>query len=347
MEWLLPERIWLSENVTWRQVASSKTYPQPGIVYYAIPIGAVFVVIRSLLTRFIFIPFGESYGLKSNPVKPVQPQSVLENAFKQQKTTQQDIQKLAAEVRWTVRDVEVWFRQKKIMNRFTKMTKFTESAWRFVYYFSASVCEFVLFWNEPWLLDWSTFYAKSSLETVVTPTMRWFYIVQLGFGVSLLMRQLYDVRRKDFRMMFIHHLYYLFLVTISWITNSVQIGIVILIIHDVTDVPLEATKCTIYLKKKTMQSVCFVVFALLWIVFRLMLFPLVIYTYIKNGYPYVSMVPYIILILLLLGLQFLHIIWSKMIFDIFLNSLKTKELSDVRSDSEDASSSDEAKNKKN
>jgi len=44
-------------------------------------------------------------------------------------------------------------------------------------------------------------------------------------------------------MMFVHHCVTLFLIWASWSVNYTRVGSLIMVIHDVGDIPLELAKC--------------------------------------------------------------------------------------------------------
>ena len=54
--------------------------------------------------------------------------------------------------------------------------------------------------------------------------------------------------RKDFWVMSAHHCVTMGLLSLSWLTGYVRIGIVVLVIHNAFDPFLHAAKCTHYLK---------------------------------------------------------------------------------------------------
>lgn len=67
----------------------------------------------------------------------------------------------------------------------------------------------------------------------------WYYIISLTFYWSLCMSQFFDVKRKDFWQMFVHHIATIVLMALSWVANMQRIGSVVLLIHDLADIFLE------------------------------------------------------------------------------------------------------------
>ena len=82
-----------------------------------------------------------------------------------------------------------------------------------------------------------------------------------------------DEKRKDFLVMLIHHILTLTLIIVSYATRYHKVGILVIFVHDVTDILLELTKCHVYLKNRNkkyyalneqMSNVGFVSFAIAW-----------------------------------------------------------------------------------
>ncbi|TNN75611.1 Ceramide synthase 2 [Liparis tanakae] len=101
----------------------------------------------------------------------------------------------------------------------------------------------------------------------------WYYILEMSFYGSLLLSVAFDVKRKDFKEQIIHHLATLVLLSFSWCVNYIRIGTLVMIVHDASDVLLESAKLFNYAKwEKTCKSL-FVLFALVFMVTRLIIFP--------------------------------------------------------------------------
>ena len=64
-------------------------------------------------------------------------------------------------------------------------------------------------------------------------------MISMSFYWSLAVSQFYDVKRKDFWQMFIHHIATLLLLAFSWVCNLHRIGSLVLFLHDCADIFLE------------------------------------------------------------------------------------------------------------
>jgi len=60
-----------------------------------------------------------------------------------------------------------------------------------------------------------------------------------SFYWSLMFSQFFDVKRKDFWQMFVHHLTTISLLGFSWVCNLTRVGSIVLLLHDSADILLE------------------------------------------------------------------------------------------------------------
>ncbi len=66
-------------------------------------------------------------------------------------------------------------------------------------------------------------------------------MISLAFYWSLAFSQFFDVKRKDFWQMFIHHIATIVLLSFSWICNLHRVGTLVLVIHDAADCILDVS----------------------------------------------------------------------------------------------------------
>lgn len=64
-------------------------------------------------------------------------------------------------------------------------------------------------------------------------------MISLSFYWSLAISQFFDVKRKDFWQMFVHHIATITLMSFSWICNLHRVGTLVLLVHDCADIFLE------------------------------------------------------------------------------------------------------------
>nr|DBA19797.1 TPA: hypothetical protein GDO54_015574 [Pyxicephalus adspersus] len=165
----------------------------------------------------------------------------------------------------------------------------------------------------------------------------------------------YGIRylKKDFGIMFLHHLATISLITFSYVNNMVRVGTLVMCLHDMADVLLEAAKMANYSKCQKLCDLLFVVFALVFVIARLGIFPLwILNTTMFESWEIVGPYPsWWVFNLLLLVLQSLHLFWSYLIIKIACKAIskgKTgkwnplhvskDDRSDIESSSEDEDS---------
>nr|QFF91223.1 ceramide synthase 5-like 1 isoform 1 [Potamotrygon motoro] len=142
--------------------------------------------------------------------------------------------------------------------------------------------------------------------------------MELAFYWSLMFSQFTDIKRKDFAIMFLHHLATIALITFSYVNNMVRVGTLVLCLHDAADFLLEAAKMANYAKCQRLCDLLFVMFSLVFISTRLGLFPIwVLNTTLFESWEIVGPYPsWWVFNLLLLLLQLLHSFWSYLIIRI-------------------------------
>ena len=149
--------------------------------------------------------------------------------------------------------------------------------------------------------------------------------------------QFIDVKRKDFWIMFIHHMATIILMSFSWACNFFKIGTLVLIIHDTSDIFLETAKLCKYGGAKELSELFFGSFALSWFITRLGIYPTwVIYSVTVEAPQLVQYFPaYFIFNGLLSLLLLLNIMWAYLIIKVVYNAYKTSDTiaNDIRSES--------------
>jgi hypothetical protein len=107
----------------------------------------------------------------------------------------------------------------------------------------------------------------------MTSDVYYYYTLEISFYLSLLVSQFFDVKRKDFWQMFLHHIVTLSLLIFSLMCNFQRVGTFVLVLHDTADSSLELAKMGQYCKFKWLSDPMFALFALIWFVTRLVIYP--------------------------------------------------------------------------
>lgn len=240
--------------------------------------------------------------------------------------------------------------------------KFPESFWKFFAYCVLwSYCSYVLvfsgrhnYFSQPYDIwdDWS-------IGMQIPDEIQWLYFIECGFYFHSVYATLFmDTKRKDFLVMLFHHFLTMILLIVSFATRYHKIGILVVFLHDVTDILLEFTKCHVYVKKRNgkfyaynehISNIGFVGFTITWFVFRLYWYPLkVLYSsgvvaahraYIRGAGLYG------LFNLLLWFLLFLNLYWFYFIL-LFLYKVATGQLKEINDTRDLEDETQEEKNKK-
>ncbi|CAH8521719.1 unnamed protein product [Schistosoma turkestanicum] len=334
------EKFWLPPNKTWelmKEINSdgiSPTLTKSLDCFYVV---ALLTAIRYYLKEFVFIPHGLSLGLRFPKISHVPDIPVLERVFrKTHKPTHAQIKELSKTLSLGDRSIEVWFRKRRNREKSSTIVKFVESEWKLCYYTTMFLYGLFVLHDKSYFWDVKDTMLNYPFH-VLTPEIHWYYMIQLGYYTASLLWIFYEVKRSDFKVLLMHHISTVLLLTFSYVTNYHRVGAVVLILHDIADCWMEAAKVCKYVNKHVTAEILFSIFVPIWIVTRLTYFPLwVIWAIIKfnvfvNGpYPAVS-----IMLGFLLVLQILHIYWFCLIVKIAIQ-VKSKGhlVKDCRSESE-------------
>ncbi|KAL4222172.1 Ceramide synthase 5 [Mactra antiquata] len=345
------EWFWLPDNTTWAKLknvpGSGVYYPETKDLLVTVVLALVLYLIRQLYEKFVIAPFGVYCGLKNDKPRKAPKDDFLEREYRHKKTPDYlQIQIYAKRTDKKVREIERWFRLRRNQDRPTIMKKFTETGWRFTYYFGIFIYGVTVLWDKPWLWDsrhcWNGF-PYHNLE----PVIYWYYMIELGFYLSLMFSQFLDVKRKDFMEMFVHHIATVSLLSFSYVGNFIRMGTLVLCIHDCADFWIEGAKMAKYVKAHRLCDVLFAVFAIVWFVTRLVCYPLKVLN--ASWYQSIDIVGFFPSLIFFNGwlclLLVLHTYWFSLIVRVAYAALTKKtEVDDVRSTEEEPVSDDPDQN---
>jgi sphingoid base N-palmitoyltransferase len=154
-------------------------------------------------------------------------------------------------------------------------------------------------------------------------------MMNLTFYWSLLVTQFFHTKRKDFWEMFLHHIVTVPLIAFSWVCNIHRIGSLIMISLDAAEFFLESAKSFKYTKQKKFSNIGFIIFTIVWIITRLIVFPKLFYittfeTHLP-AYPAYYFLNSLLLILLILNIYWTYFI-LKIIHKVFINQSIQSEI---------------------
>ena len=126
------------------------------------------------------------------------------------------------------------------------LEKWEMACWSFLFYLVVTVFGFYVTSKEPWFVKPARlWYDCDSIPCLypVANSLNLQYCLQLGYYVQAVPAlYVWDLKRKDFYQMLVHHFVTFSLICYSIRTNLVRAGAMILLIHDVCDVFMEAAK---------------------------------------------------------------------------------------------------------
>ncbi|XP_009460357.1 PREDICTED: ceramide synthase 6 [Nipponia nippon] len=274
------------------------------------------LLLRIIFGQFIAKPCALGLKVQANGPQKAQPNAILEKVFTAitKHPDEKRLEGLSKQLDWDVRSIQRWFRQRRNQEKPSTLTKFCESMWRFTFYLYIFTYGVRFLKKTPWL--WNTRQCWNGYPyQPLMPDLHYYYIVELSFYWSLMFSQFIDIKRKDFGIMFTHHIVTVTLITFSYVTNLTRVGTLTLCLHDAADVVLEAAKMANYCKCQKLSDLLFLTFAIVFIVSRLGIYPLwILNTTLFELYEALGNFPALwVFNVLLVILQILHCFWSYLI----------------------------------
>jgi len=248
---------------------------------------------------------------------------------------------ICRETKMDARQVDVWFRRRRNLDRPSKEKKFKETLWRLVYYVMLVAVAVVTLKDAAWFRDtdecWTNFGRQEKFVSVHV-----YYHLEAGFYVSLLLSVCTDVRRKDFLEMVVHHFVTLLLLAYSHLCSIERIGTLIMAVHDVSDVFLELAKTLHYAGKNRIAEHMFTLFAVVFMATRWVVFP---FWLIASTVRHLT-VQYYQCVGFLMALQVLHLFWGAIIIRMAVKMVRDGQVAkDDRSDVDEETGEEEEEEK--
>jgi hypothetical protein len=169
----------------------------------------------------------------------------------------------------------------------TELIRFVENSWFTLYYVVFAVWGILLTTQASWINDITHVHDNwpedHYLDFERQPSLHIFYLVSLGFYTQAILTLIFlDERMKDFKEMTIHHICTIMLMLLSLVVLGHRCGQVILTLHDIVDVFLYSAKALHAINKQVLTNIFFALFALTYLVLRLMLLPYIMYITYKS-----------------------------------------------------------------
>ncbi|KAG7456734.1 hypothetical protein MATL_G00239100 [Megalops atlanticus] len=339
-QWLWRQEHWLPPGITWEDMEGQEgaQYPRPRDLFVTLPLALGFIALRYVFERVVALPLGRQLGVRDRTRVRPRPVPQLQAFYTHHShhPSQSEILSLSKQCDLTQRQVETWFRHRRNQDRPSNTRKFCEACWRFAFYLVAFTAGLACLIDAPWFWDQRECW-RGYPQQPVSKSHYWYYLTELGFYWSLLLCVSVDVKRKDFKEQVIHHIATLSLLGFSYCANYIRIGTLVMLVHDSSDFLLESAKMFNYAGWRKTCDALFVVFAVVFLVTRLVVFPCKVI----NTTLFLSMdvfepfFGYYFFNALLLVLQALHIFWAWLILRMVYKFLfQGKVERDERSDEE-------------
>ncbi|KAG7457851.1 hypothetical protein MATL_G00231640 [Megalops atlanticus] len=346
------ERLWFPEGLGWAdlQDRDGRVYAKASDLWVTIPLALCFLIVRWIFERTVATPLAALLGVREKVRLRAEHNPTLESFFcnETKHPTQSSIESLSKQTGHSVRQVQRWFRRRRNQDRPSLLKKFREASWRFTFYLLAFFAGLASLIDKPWLYDLKEMWSGFPVLTLL-PSQYWYYMIELGFYISLLFSVASDVKRKDFKEQIVHHLATIMLISFSWCVNYIRAGTLIMLVHDAADYLLESAKMFNYAGWRKTCNYIFIVFAAVFIVTRLVIFPFWIMhcTWVYPVTIYPPFFGYYFFNGLLMVLQCLHIFWAVLILRMAIKFLPGNEIvEDERSDREETDESEEEEGEK-
>lgn len=342
-QWFWNADFWLPKDMKWEDFVNKSSSND---LFYTIPMAMVIIILRYTIENKIFRPLGCSLGIKPSRHSHLGTNDILEEAYKSKISgkkkvlSQGDIIHLSKQLNMTERKIERWLRKRTMKGKSSQLDKFAETGWRWTYCTTIFLWGIKCLWGKHWLWRTKDCWHYPQYQHMDSDIW-WWYMVDMSYYLGLLTTQFFDVKRKDFWMMFIHHIASIILLSFSWLFNLYKVGTLVLIIHEVSELFLETAKLFKYCGAKKLSETFFFTFGVSWFVTRLGIYPIWVlcssfmeapkWMGFNGGYFFFNAMLSVIFLL--------NIGWSLIICKVVYNSLTTNVSisNDIRSDTSDNS----------
>ena len=187
--------------------------------------------------------------------------------------------------------------------------------------------------TEPWLTSPADLWRGWPHMEALPPRLAFYYLAEAAFyGASTFMLLWWEVRRADFAAMLTHHVATCVLIGGSHILRYHRVGSIVMLLHDPSDVLLEAAKLASYAGWHGIAGCLFCGLAASWAVLRLAALPRVVRSVLIDapailGGPPAGSRPLAAALALLVGL---HAYWFGLIVRVGVHSVAGRGLRDAR-----------------
>lgn len=344
--WFWNEKFWLPQNLTWEDLkrTEEKQFGETRDLWLTFPLCITVLCIRFSVEKGIARPLGKWLNLSERLHNEPKDNIILEKVYKTitRKPNYSQVEDLCKQTGWRKHEINVWFRKKNLVGRPTTLTKFQETFWRFAFYLTSFFYGLYVMYDQECVWQTEKCFSNYPEDHVLSQKIYYYYLIELAFYSATTLTQFFDVKRKDFWEMFIHHIVTIILLCGSYTLNYTKMGAFILVVHDSADFYIEFAKMGKYANNSLVTNVGFISFTISFFLSRLVILPLWIVPSIwfYGIYTYNCAMAWLFCALLIL--QLLHFYWFSHIVKAAYASILVGVIErDTRSESEDSSAEDE------
>eukprot|EP01121_Diplochlamys_sp_Union-15-3_P021073 TRINITY_DN841_c0_g2_i1.p1 TRINITY_DN841_c0_g2~~TRINITY_DN841_c0_g2_i1.p1 ORF type:complete len:301 (-),score=15.42 TRINITY_DN841_c0_g2_i1:53-880(-) len=220
------------------------------------------------------------------------------------------------------------------------LAKFAEHTFTFLYYTITFIVACYVCYHKKWL--WNISYCWLEYPYHIDEDVLWYFLFQGSFYFAALIQLLTSGWNE--KIMITHHIVTLLLIGLSYISGHTRVGMLVFMVHDCSDIFMELAKVALYTKADRIKNVCFVIFAVVFFISRLIVYPFhIIKSVLLESAPTAHLTPYggmklyYIFLALLISLQIMHIYWMFLICRMILRFLREDMdvKKDIRSDDDE------------
>jgi ceramide synthetase len=155
--------------------------------------------------------------------------------------------------------------------------KFRDQSWQLSLHVIMTLIEIAIMYKT----DWLYFYDRAAIfsQDEVHPWIRRLYLAQLAaWFYTAFSHRFLEAHHKDYYVMYSHHAVTILLIAISFRPRLINVGYLVLLAHDLSDISVDLLKMTNYLGFDCNSGlyaveVIFTINLISWITFRLLWFP--------------------------------------------------------------------------
>jgi len=127
--------------------------------------------------------------------------------------------------------------------------KFGDQTWQFLIHLSMTFLELYVLQDETWYSDAATTFHSYDADKVEKDSVQALYLIQLAIWViTCFSHHFLEARHKDYVLMYMHHIVTIALITLSWFFHFQKVGVIVLYVHDASDITIDLLKMFNYLK---------------------------------------------------------------------------------------------------